>query len=449
MGPVVACPACLPTHPRLPRDGLILVLVALSLVACRKTIRVTRVGVNCPIAGKDGESTFLPFGRWFQAAVPRFGSYSSLTIQDEGRVLGDAPRTCVAEALPKQRVAYAKEESIYVHDNSVDGNWLANQRIVDGGESCQVIGEGEFLVLMDKGMPEGVVPAQKLVAEPVQYFTKFFEERVGTSSSASFGFRAVSKLDPTLQATPALANAMQRLVDARVREGDFGTAWNDIQNMFAARARFPGLEAVWCDVYPRQITRDQAKHCKPSTWALVSATGDSDEELQQHKDEMSGLLTGPLFPLWRAAQYDGPVIRSADDTPGLPAGKFAVVLGACPEIKAKALFELTRPFVKRLSLVKLDLPADKIPCPDGPVDEGGGVQVANHSLAVDAGGQGKPLGQVGFGLSKGRPFGGPSAALGPERIGDGGCAWSDIVHIAHIGGGPGRVALYLRTRKLG
>jgi hypothetical protein len=48
----------------------------------------TRVGVDCPISGKDGEATFLPFGRWLQASVPRFGSYSSVAIQDGAHVLG-------------------------------------------------------------------------------------------------------------------------------------------------------------------------------------------------------------------------------------------------------------------------------------------------------------------------------------------------------------------------
>jgi hypothetical protein len=341
-------------------------LVSLPFIACNRTIRVTRVGVDCPLIGNDGEATFLPFGRWLQASVPRFGSYSSVTIQDEARVLGMVTKGCVAESLPKERVLYAKEEGIYIHDNSVNGNWLENQRIIPMGKSCQVIGDGEFLVVLDKGMPQGVVPAQELIADPVQYYTKYFEDHAGTTASANLAFMAISQLDPELLGAPSLAKAMQNLVDTRVREGDFAIAWNDIQTLSTARPRFPALEAVWCDLYPRQTTRDQAKHCKDSSWALVAETGDSDLDLQSKRDEVSALLAGPLFALWRAQKYDGPVIRSSADTAGLPAGKFAVVLGACPEIKAKALLDLTRLFVKNLKLAKLDVPAGTIPCPDGP-----------------------------------------------------------------------------------
>jgi hypothetical protein len=341
-------------------------LVTLLFSGCTKSMPVVRVGLDCVLSSSDAGTTVLPFGKWLTATVPRFGQASTVTIADHGKALGTVPSACVATVPPKARTLWGRESGGWVKPNEPSHLLDPIGHLVQAGHPVEVSGEGPHLLMIEKGLPRGIVESSDLTDQPVPYFAKLFDNAVNQGDDNLSVLSVAQALDPSLLAAPSVADAIPRMVAARLREGHLERLATTLGEMPDIRKRFPQLGTIFCDLAHAYRPGARPPDCAPHQFSLVVATEADGEELTAERAALIVQLTGPLYAIWRSNPEILPKVIDSDRFPGGQVGTTWMIIGVCPETQAKALHDLYRPFIGGLSLRETAFKADFAPCPLGP-----------------------------------------------------------------------------------
>jgi hypothetical protein len=338
-------------------------LATVLLSGCTKSFKVVRVGLDCVLATSDAGVEVLPFGKWFTATVPRFGQAATVAVSDQGKPLGTVPHGCVATTPPAARTLWGREAGAWVEPNEPSHLLSAIDHRVRPGQAVQVSGEGSHLLLLEEGLPQGLVKSASLTDQPKAHFTALFANTLAQGDDNLSVLRAAETLDPSLLDDPDLSKAIPLMVKTRLQEGHLEGLARTLGDMPNTRQRFPELARMHgelADAY-RQAAKPGDRR-----WALVVDTTAAEEELEEEQQALRTQLAGHIFVIWRQDAERLPLRLGAGDHPGVPEDHTWLVVGACPEIPARALLDLYRPFIKRLSLREIELGAETPPCPKGP-----------------------------------------------------------------------------------
>jgi hypothetical protein len=348
------------------RGRFVCALAIVLLSGCTKSFRVARVGLDCVLSTSDAGVDVLPFGKWLTATAPRFGQATTVTISDQGKVLGTVPMACVATALPPARTLWGLKSGAWVEPNQPTHSLSAIDHRVQPGQAVQVSGEGSHLLLLQDGLPRGIVATASLTDKPIPTFTALFAEALAQGDDNLSVLRAAETFEPSLLDDPGVAKAIPLMVQTRLQEGHLEGLRRTLDDMPRIRARFPDLAKLHGELAAAYWSRETSASSSPRQWALIVDTTATEEELEEEQRALRTKLAGNLFVIWRANADRLPTTLNAEAHPGVAEDHTWLVVGVCPEIPARALLDLYRPFIKGLTLREVDLGKEAPPCPQGP-----------------------------------------------------------------------------------
>jgi hypothetical protein len=211
---------------------LALSLLALADLACTKTVAVVRVGFDCPLEKSDAGSNYLPFGRRLQAVYPRYGKATLVEVLDQGKSLGKIPASCVAATVPTARTLHVREiptslssnqatasspERHYVQENNhsytfdtkhaLEGDSGFELRL-QPGQAVDVFGDDDSFIVVDKGIPLGIVPAFFFTSDAEAYFATHYDEYARNPYRQTRALSSAKTLDRKVLSSPRVAQAI-------------------------------------------------------------------------------------------------------------------------------------------------------------------------------------------------------------------------------------------------